>query len=56
MHSAGPLHSSIIVNILDKMPTAVAKVNGVVLAETDTWETVEGNVYVSWRHLEATRG
>lgn len=28
------------------MPTARAKINGVVVAESDTWETVEGNVYV----------
>jgi len=26
--------------------TAVAKVNGVVVAETDDYETVEGNIYV----------
>ncbi|EAW12257.1 DUF427 domain-containing protein [Aspergillus clavatus NRRL 1] len=27
------------------MPRAIASVDGTVLAETDTWETVEGNVY-----------
>ncbi|OOQ83684.1 DUF427 domain protein [Penicillium brasilianum] len=27
------------------MPTATAKVGDLVLAEADTWETVEGNVY-----------
>ncbi|KAJ9638951.1 hypothetical protein H2199_006812 [Coniosporium tulheliwenetii] len=27
------------------MPTATAKVNGVTVAETDSWETVEGNIY-----------
>lgn len=32
--------------LINTMPTARANVNGVVLAETDTWETVEGNVYV----------
>lgn len=28
------------------MPTARAKIGDVLLAETDVWETVEGNVYV----------
>lgn len=28
------------------MPTARAKIGDLVLAETDTWETVDGNVYV----------
>ncbi|KAJ5618686.1 hypothetical protein N7528_006797 [Penicillium herquei] len=27
------------------MPTARAHLNGLLLAETDSWETVEGNVY-----------
>ncbi|KAJ5885378.1 hypothetical protein N7495_009888 [Penicillium taxi] len=27
------------------MPTARAKLGDIILAETDTWETVEGNVY-----------
>ncbi|KAJ5377987.1 uncharacterized protein N7496_005396 [Penicillium cataractarum] len=27
------------------MPTAIAKVGDLVLAEADAWETVEGNVY-----------
>jgi hypothetical protein len=33
------------------MTKATAKVNGVTIAETDTWETVEGNIYVSFCHL-----
>jgi hypothetical protein len=28
------------------MPHATATVNGVVVAETDTWEVVDGNIYV----------
>jgi hypothetical protein len=28
------------------MPHATASVNGVVVAETDTWEVVDGNIYV----------
>ena len=28
------------------MPTAIAKVGDLVLAEANAWETVEGNVYV----------
>jgi hypothetical protein len=32
------------------MPHAVAQVNGTVIAESDSWEVVEGNVYV--RHLQ----
>ncbi|CAL5866685.1 uncharacterized protein PFLUO_LOCUS895 [Penicillium psychrofluorescens] len=27
------------------MPKAIAKIDGVALAESDAWETVEGNVY-----------
>ncbi|PLN76988.1 DUF427-domain-containing protein [Aspergillus taichungensis] len=27
------------------MPLATASLNGTTLAETDTWETVEGNIY-----------
>ncbi|RMZ70396.1 DUF427 domain [Pyrenophora seminiperda CCB06] len=30
------------------MPHATATVNGVVVAETDSWEVVDGNIYVSW--------
>ena len=29
------------------MPSATATFNGKVIAKTDNWETVEGNVYVS---------
>lgn len=29
------------------MPHATATFNGKVIADTDTWEKVEGNVYVS---------
>jgi hypothetical protein len=32
------------------MPRAVAKVGDHIIAETDTWEVVEGNIYVC-RHL-----
>lgn len=28
------------------MPHAIAKVGDHVVAETDSWETVEGNIYV----------
>jgi hypothetical protein len=28
------------------MPHATASVNGVVVAETDNWEVVDGNIYV----------
>lgn len=28
------------------MPHAIAKVGDHVIAETDSWETVEGNIYV----------
>jgi hypothetical protein len=34
-------------NIIEEaMPTAKAKIGDVLLAETDVWENVEGNVYV----------
>ncbi|PWW72226.1 DUF427 domain protein [Tuber magnatum] len=29
------------------LPTATVKVNGTVIARSDTYETVEGNIYVS---------
>lgn len=36
------------------MPKAIAKIDGVALAESDVWETVEGNVYVCLHgHLDA---
>ena len=34
------------VRIAFKMPHAIAKVGDHVIAETDSWETVEGNIYV----------
>jgi hypothetical protein len=33
------------------MPHATASVNGVVVAETDKWEVVDGNIYVGHSHL-----
>ena len=35
-----------IIELDSKMPHATATFNGKVIAETDTWEDVEGNVYV----------
>lgn len=33
------------------MPHATATVNGVVVAETDKWEVVDGNIYVCFSFL-----
>jgi hypothetical protein len=30
------------------MPQATATVNGVEVARSDTWEVVDGNIYVRW--------
>ncbi len=35
----------------DNMPHATATVNGVVVAETDKWEVVDGNIYVCFSFL-----
>ncbi len=35
------------------MPHATAKVNGTTIAESDSYETVEGNIYVSRPNIPA---
>ena len=34
------------------MPRATAKIGDTIIAEADSWETVEGNVYVRIRFLK----
>ena len=36
------------------MPHATAKVNDIVIADTDTYEVVEGNIYVSVEFTSAS--